>query len=85
MNIKICGLSTKEAVDTAVASGATHLGFILSLSRRQVSPEKVADLTKDIPKRVKKVGVFVNEPLDYVKKPYRLPSWTLSNFMATRI
>lgn len=72
MNIKICGLSTKEAVDTAVASGATHLGFILSLSRRQVSPEKVADLTKDIPKRVKKVGVFVNEPLDYVKKAIQI-------------
>ncbi len=27
MKIKICGLSTKEAVDTAVESGVTHLGF----------------------------------------------------------
>ncbi|MDN5577106.1 MAG: N-(5'-phosphoribosyl)anthranilate isomerase, partial [Lactococcus lactis] len=26
MKIKICGLSTKEAVDTAVESGVTHLG-----------------------------------------------------------
>lgn len=40
MKIKICGLSTKEAVDTAVESGATHLGFILSPSKRQVAPEK---------------------------------------------
>lgn len=40
MKIKICGLSTKEAVDTAVESGVTHLGFILSPSKRQVAPEK---------------------------------------------
>ena len=40
MKIKICGLSTKEAVDTAVESGVTHLGFILSPSKRQVAPER---------------------------------------------
>ncbi len=49
MNIKICGLSTKEAVDTAVASGATHLGFILSPSRRLVSPEKSSRADKGNP------------------------------------
>jgi phosphoribosylanthranilate isomerase len=67
MNIKICGLRTKSAVDTAVIYGATHLGFILSKSRRQVRSETVRELTKDVPPNIKKVGVFVNEPLDFVK------------------
>ncbi|MBK0029398.1 phosphoribosylanthranilate isomerase [Lactococcus sp. S47] len=68
MKIKICGLSTKEAVDTAVESGATHLGFILSPSKRQVAPEKILQITNDVPKTVKKVGVFVDEPINFVKK-----------------
>ena len=68
MKIKICGLSTKEAVDTAVESGATHLGFILSPSKRQVAPEKIFQITNDVPKTVKKVGVFVDEPINFVKK-----------------
>lgn len=54
MKIKICGLSTKEAVDTAVESGVTHLGFILSPSKRQVAPEKILQITNDVPKTVKK-------------------------------
>ena len=53
MKIKICGLSTKEAVDTAVESGVTHLGFILSPSKRQVAPEKILQITNDVPKTVK--------------------------------
>ncbi|AYG00077.1 N-(5'-phosphoribosyl)anthranilate isomerase [Lactococcus allomyrinae] len=67
MNIKICGLRTKSAVDEAVKNGATHLGFILSKSHRQVTPEAVSTLTENLPKSVKKVGVFVNESIEFVK------------------
>lgn len=67
MNIKICGLRTKSAVDEAVKNGATHLGFILSKSRRQITPEELSVLTENVPKSVKKVGVFVNESIEFVK------------------
>lgn len=68
MNIKICGNTSQAGVDAAVRYGATHLGFIMSKSRRQVAPEFVRQLTKNVPASVKKVGVFVNEPIDFVKK-----------------
>lgn len=47
MMVKICGLSTPEAVETARESGATHLGFIFyPKSPRHVSPEQAAELAK---------------------------------------
>ena len=58
--IKICGLSTKEAVETAVSAGADYIGFVFAPSKRQVTLEEAAELAKPIPANVKKVGVFVS-------------------------
>jgi phosphoribosylanthranilate isomerase len=45
-DIKICGLSTLEAVDAVVAGGATHAGFIFfPKSPRHVSVELAAHLS----------------------------------------
>lgn len=68
MWIKICGLSTHAAVETAVTSGATHIGFVFAESKRQVTPEYAKYLAKDVPKIVKKVGLFVNEDLAVVQE-----------------
>ena len=35
--VKICGLSTKEAVETAVSAGADYIGFVFAASKRQVT------------------------------------------------
>lgn len=58
--VKICGLSTKEAVKTAVSAGADYIGFVFAPSKRQVTLEQVAELAEIIPANVKKVGVFVS-------------------------
>ena len=58
--VKICGLSTKEAVETAVSAGADYIGFVFAPSKRQVTLEKATELAKLIPAGVKKVGVFVS-------------------------
>ena len=58
--VKICGLSTKEAVKTAVSAGADYIGFVFTPSKRQVTLEQAAELAKFIPANVKKVGVFVS-------------------------
>ena len=58
--VKICGLSTKEAVKTAVSAGADYIGFVFAPSNRQVTLEQAAELAKLIPVNVKKVGVFVS-------------------------
>ena len=58
--VKICGLSTKEAVETAVSAGADYIGFVFAPSKRQVTLGQAAELAKLIPVNVKKVGVFVS-------------------------
>ena len=58
--VKICGLSTKEAVKTAVSAGADYIGFVFVPSKRQVTVEQAAELAKIIPTNVNKVGVFVS-------------------------
>ena len=58
--VKICGLSTKEAVETAVSAGADYIGFVFAPSKRQVTLDQAAELAKLIPSDVKRVGVFVS-------------------------
>ncbi len=66
MKVKICGLRTEEAVLAAEDAGADFLGFIFyGKSHRHVLPEEVRGLTKHV-QRAKKVGVFVDAPLDAV-------------------
>jgi phosphoribosylanthranilate isomerase len=58
---KICGLSTAETLDSAVAGGAAWVGFIFfPKSPRHVEPDRAAALVKRAPASVGKVGVFVN-------------------------
>ena len=52
--VKICGLSTPEAVATAVKAGADYIGFVFAKSNRQVSLEQAHELA---------VGVFVSPSL----------------------
>ena len=58
--VKICGLSTKEAVKTTVSAGADYIGFVFAPSKRQVTLEQAAELAKIIPSNIRKVGVFVS-------------------------
>ena len=58
--VKICGLSTKGAVETAVLAGADYIGFVFAPSKRQVTLEQAIELAEIIPTNVKKVGVFVS-------------------------
>lgn len=60
-DIKICGLSTPEAVERAVALGATHLGFIFfPKSPRNVAPEVAAELADRVRGKAKIVAVTVD-------------------------
>ena len=61
--VKICGLSTKGAVEAAVSAGADYIGFVFAPSKRQVTLDQAADLAELIPSDVKKVGVFVSPSL----------------------
>ena len=58
--VKICGLSTKGAVEAAVSAGADYIGFVFAPSKRQVTLEQAIELAKFIPSHIQKVGVFVS-------------------------
>ena len=60
--IKICGLSTPETLDAAVAAGATHVGLVhYPPSPRHVSLEQAAALRARVPREVKVVLLLDNE------------------------
>jgi phosphoribosylanthranilate isomerase len=62
VEIKICGLSTPEAVDAAVAARATHIGLVhFPPSPRHVTLEQAARLRVRVPPEVKVVLLLVNE------------------------
>jgi phosphoribosylanthranilate isomerase len=66
MWIKICGLMNKEAIEAAVASGATHVGFVFAPSKRMLTLKEAQFLAEAVPEGVQKVGLFVDESLDVV-------------------
>ena len=61
--VKICGLSTASAVETACKAGADYIGFVFAESRRRVSLEQAQKLAALVPLAVRKVGVFVSPSL----------------------
>jgi phosphoribosylanthranilate isomerase len=58
---KICGLSTPETLDAAVAQGAAQVGFVFfPPSPRTLTFEQAAGLASRVPDHVRKAGVFVD-------------------------
>lgn len=74
VKIKVCGLSETGHTLAAAEAGADFLGLVFAPGRRQVSPDKareIAGAVRGLKNRPKVVGVFVNEPCDYVNKIVR--------------
>lgn len=67
--IKICGLSTPETIDAAVAARATHIGLVhYPPSPRHVTLEQAAALRARVPQGIKVVLLLVNEqPLPMIE------------------
>lgn len=61
--VKICGLATAADVATAVSHGADAVGFVLTDSPRQVTPDRAAELIAAVPATVATVAVFRSEPV----------------------
>ena len=56
--IKICGITTPEALEAAISAGAHAVGFVFADSPRKVSTAVAAKLAKKVSGSVLKFGVF---------------------------
>ena len=67
--VKICGITSLADAQSAVAAGADVLGFnFFEGSPRHISLEKAAEIAKQIPPAVLRVGVFVNVPAEFITR-----------------
>ncbi len=59
--VKVCGMTTTEGIDAAVAAGVDAVGFVFfPQSKRYVSPGDAARLAARVTKRILKVAVFLH-------------------------
>jgi phosphoribosylanthranilate isomerase len=66
--IKVCGITNIDDAVAATDAGANALGFVFyAKSPRHVTAEAVRSIVDKLPRRIEKVGVFVNETLGGVR------------------
>jgi phosphoribosylanthranilate isomerase len=66
--IKICGLSTREAIEAAALAGADAVGFVFhEASPRNVTIESARDLQPHVPPGMERVAVFLHPSQDLVE------------------
>ena len=66
--IKICATTNLGDARSALDAGANALGFILTASPRQITPETAAAIIQALPPSVEKIGVVVNESPEALAK-----------------
>jgi phosphoribosylanthranilate isomerase len=79
--VKICGITNLADAQTAVEAGADALGFnFYDKSPRFVTIQRAAEITKQIPPFVMRVGVFVNAPEEFVLRAIAEAGLTMLQF-----
>jgi phosphoribosylanthranilate isomerase len=58
--VKVCGLTSADAVEAAIDAGADAVGFVFAESKRKVTPQRAAELAHDVPKHVVRVAVMLH-------------------------
>ncbi len=68
VRVKICGFTTEEGIDAAIACGVDAVGFVFAASPRRVTPERATVLAVRIPSAVLKVAVFASPTAEEVRQ-----------------
>ncbi|MCI0510652.1 phosphoribosylanthranilate isomerase [Chromohalobacter marismortui] len=67
--VKICGLTREEDIHAAVAAGVDALGFVMwPGSARAIDEARLARLSACVPPFVTRVGLFVDQPEDDIRR-----------------
>lgn len=68
IKVKICGITTQEALSASLRNRADYVGFVFhKLSPRNLSLDNARKLIKEIPDSVKKVAVVVNYDKEFLQ------------------
>ncbi|MDI3311481.1 MAG: phosphoribosylanthranilate isomerase [Thermoanaerobacterium sp.] len=65
--VKICGIRRSEDVEYLNNLKPDYAGFVFAESKRNVDVNTAYDLIKNLDRKIKKVGVFVNEEISKVR------------------
>ena len=64
--VKFCGIRRGEDIAFVNETRPDFIGFVFAQSRRQVTAEQAASLSRELDAGIQTVGVFVNEPVEAV-------------------
>jgi len=79
--VKICGITNLADAQAAVAAGADALGFnFYEKSPRHIPLGEAAEITRQLPSSILRVGVFVNASADFVLRAIRESGLTMLQF-----
>jgi phosphoribosylanthranilate isomerase len=56
--VKVCGLTTADAVRAAVDAQVDAVGFVFAASKRRVDPQQAARLAADVPAKIARIAVM---------------------------
>ena len=69
MRVKVCGITRAQDAELSVGLGAWAIGFLLwPQSKRYADPAVAAGISRALQRKVERVGVFVNQPLDEIER-----------------
>ena len=67
--VKICGITTNEALEASIAAGASYAGFVFyDKSPRAIAPAKARKLVKAAKGRIQTVALMVNPAESFVEE-----------------
>ncbi len=77
MFVKICGMTSTDAVDAALSAGADALGFVFAESSREVTVEQALSLSEAVPSDVVRVAVMHHPSAALIAHVLRVfaPDW----------
>jgi phosphoribosylanthranilate isomerase len=76
MFIKICANTNLEDALLAAQLGVEALGFVFAPSLRQVTAEQVAEITRELPEGISKVGVFTSTDAEEILETAKVAGLT---------
>ncbi len=68
IKIKICGITSAADAVIAAQEGADYIGLIFARSARKIDVKTAQDVLWNLPKGVEAVGVFMNQPIEEVRR-----------------